>query len=364
MGILRLYLAVCVVFVHSGIRPWWTTHDGTESVQIFFMISGFYMQLIGDKYADARSFWMSRMSRIYFPFFIAVLISILTAGVIWLTSGNLGPWHGFTEGPVAPELWRQTVGMSLTNLTIVGAEQALFLERIDASRFILVPQAWSMALEIYFYAMVPWLVRRNNRFLCGLLLSSVVLRFGAYLLFGLTHDPWTYRFFPFELSLFIGGMLACRYGLPATKKIAVRWSNPRYLAFCLAALTSFWALRKFVSFGARFVGYAYLVQLSYVAWLIVIPLLFAITKNNRIDRAIGELSYPMYLLHIAAIAMSQLLCQWLKSDSWFSVLVLGLSLASSIVVSNFLIRPLDRWRQRFMKKAHEPMCSAPVEAAG
>src|ERR1700677_4412634 len=34
---------------------------------------------------------------------------------------------------------------------------------------------------------------------------------------------------------------------------------------------------------------------------LLVPLLFAVYKNNRIDRAIGELSYPLYLLQFLVL---------------------------------------------------------------
>ena len=86
------------------------------------------------------------MSRIYFPFLIVVLTSILTAGIIWLANGALGPWQGFSGGSIATELWSQTAGMSRTTLTIIGAEQALFRQKFAPSSLMLVRQAWRMAL--------------------------------------------------------------------------------------------------------------------------------------------------------------------------------------------------------------------------
>ena len=39
----------------------------------------------------------------------------------------------------------------------------------------------------------------------------------------------------------------------------------------------------------------------YVLWLplvfLMVPILFALTNRSRIDRLIGELSYPVYLIH-------------------------------------------------------------------
>ena len=69
----------------------------------------------------------------------------------------------------------------------------------------LVPQAWTLSIEIMFYILVPFVVRKI-RVIALLFSLSLFIRFLAISFgFGL-HDPWTYRFFPFELALFFLGL--------------------------------------------------------------------------------------------------------------------------------------------------------------
>lgn len=78
MGFLRLYLAICVLIVHTGIPPLpWVLHDGYEAVEIFFMISGFYMSLIALKYHSVKQFYTSRFLRIFIPYWMIVAIVVL-----------------------------------------------------------------------------------------------------------------------------------------------------------------------------------------------------------------------------------------------------------------------------------------------
>src|SRR5690242_478511 len=89
MGILRLYLSLCVVADHSGSIFPWSIHDGSEAVQIFFIISGFYMAMVYRKYASVYEFYISRFLRIFIPYWFVLAMII----VVRLISGfGYGAW--------------------------------------------------------------------------------------------------------------------------------------------------------------------------------------------------------------------------------------------------------------------------------
>ncbi len=104
MGLTRVYLAFCVVAAHSTSVFPWTMHSGAEAVQIFFMISGFYMALIGEKYASTTEFLASRFLRIYVPYYL-VLGGILAVSVLcglitgkWLALDCYRTWTSGQNG--------------------------------------------------------------------------------------------------------------------------------------------------------------------------------------------------------------------------------------------------------------------------
>jgi peptidoglycan/LPS O-acetylase OafA/YrhL len=373
MGFLRLYLAICVVFVHAGTSTWWTVHDGTQAVQIFFMISGFYMQMIAGKYPTAYSFWLSRAVRIYAPYFAALVMSILCAGVLWSFEKTLGPCSAFANQPLSHNSAAGIIAATLTNFSVVGQDLTLFLTananhgfELTANvheipfplyRYLLIPQAWTIALELYFYALVPVLALRSTRFLWCLLASSTILRLFAYSVFQLTHDPWIYRFFPFEIALFVAGMLAWRHSQSRLRSIDIKWTAWKYFVFVVAATLLFWIARKFVSFGFRFLGYAYLVQFSYLMWVTLIPILFQITRKHRLDRFLGELSYPVYLVHMAVIPVAGMLCSYIPFLSRGTT-TLSLTMVVSIAFVLFLIRPLDAWRAQLHNGNTRPIANS------
>src|SRR5205814_8031796 len=80
----------------------------------------------------------------------------------------------------------------------------------------LIPQGWSIALELYFYALAPLLARLSTRVLWGIVAASGALRL-LFSTIGLDYR-WQYFFFPTSLVFFVAGLLSyrayrCRIGL-------------------------------------------------------------------------------------------------------------------------------------------------------
>jgi peptidoglycan/LPS O-acetylase OafA/YrhL len=74
----------------------------------------------------------------------------------------------------------------------------------------LIPPAWTLGIELMFYALVPFLVRLGTKWLVAILVVSVVLR-QSYSYFSLL-GPWTSFSSPFVICFFIIGMLSYRLG--------------------------------------------------------------------------------------------------------------------------------------------------------
>src|SRR5687767_8568339 len=155
--------------------------DGAAAVEAFYVISGFYMFLIlSEKYTSYRVFIVNRLLRL-FPVYFAILLLtgaigawLAVAGKPQLTPG-LGLWleYGNRLSPGA------LLYFGLANLTILGQDWVYFLGYDFASQsfywtsdfskvtpvlpyFTLVPQAWTLSLEIMFYVAAPFLLRRTG----------------------------------------------------------------------------------------------------------------------------------------------------------------------------------------------------------
>jgi peptidoglycan/LPS O-acetylase OafA/YrhL len=388
MGILRLYLAICVIATHSEKILPWGSHGGREAVQIFFIISGFYMQLIlsgGGKYGSVTEFYRSRSLRIYFPYFISLAVVVLISSLTGLLSGDwltLSAFHDQLTGP--EKAGAGTVFATLSNGTLFFQDWVMFLDQTPAGKltftsnflnsahplwhFLWIPQAWSVGVELTFYLIAPFLVRKlSNSALLMVAALSFLARFLAYWKLGWYTDPWSYRFFPFELLNFCYGILGCRLmqqrpaifdritgtALRIEKKLG-RWHYPLLVFSGLAGLCAHRLLfstvggfaDKLIPRGQELVYFG-----SIALWGLIVPILFSFTRNNRTDRAVGELSYPVYLLHYTVCV---LLLHWVSTQGFPKYLVGETATVFTIVIAILLqthvLEPFEKWRQASVRK--------------
>jgi peptidoglycan/LPS O-acetylase OafA/YrhL len=111
----------------------------------------------------------------------------------------------------------------LTNLLILGQEWAFLLiyrsgelffslhaldQPQNAAQFTIVVPAWSLSIELAFYAIAPFILRRNVVVIAVVALASNWLRFFRSVWSGYYSAATDCRFFPFELSLFLFGSLS------------------------------------------------------------------------------------------------------------------------------------------------------------
>src|SRR5262249_37822732 len=78
MGLLRICLALCVLYEHVGSGPAFI--DGPGAVKLFFVISGFYMTMVlNSTYAnDTAAFYANRFLRLW-PTYVAAMILLFLA---------------------------------------------------------------------------------------------------------------------------------------------------------------------------------------------------------------------------------------------------------------------------------------------
>lgn len=365
MGFVRLLLALAVLLSHI---PSATVHfiGGGTAVQAFFVVSGFYMALVlSEKYRDVRTFWTNRLLRLA-PAYVAMM---LIAGIA------LAGW-GLTA-TATPEIFEAAFSnagsaaiMAFENVAVIGQhwlywfkfapDGSLYLDPSGGLptatanvgwQALVVPQSWSLSIELIFYALAPWLARRRNGTLIALAIASIALRLSGLAL-PVDYNLWQGRLFSTALFLFLFGMLAHR-ALPRIQN---------------------WPI------GARLTGFALLIAaivllpllplpgeaqrwIVYCAMALGTPIAFSLTRNSAIDRWIGELSYPIYLSQLFTVALV-LAMEW-PWQSWMAILLtLGLSAAIMMMVE----RPVDRWRQKRAQRALQareraryPLGTGPVQ---
>ena len=376
MGILRLLLAVAVVIAHSDSFFGFTFTGGRVAVQVFFMISGFYMAMIlTRKYVGKGSYKLFISNRFLrlFPIYWATLL--LTLGVsyaAYLTFGDtlrLGPWFHYGGDLSLGAVLLQVAA----NVLIFGQDVIMFLG-VDMDtgglyftsnflhsdpryyKFLLIPQAWTLCLEMAFYLLAPFIVRKSTKFVVFLVLASVGVRLATYHLLGFSHDPWTYRFFPSELSLFLMGVLAYRlYGL-WTASGFIR-NNIRF-AVVVVYFTCV-VLFQYIPFKQYSVLRLYYMPF-YLFTLVALPFIFHMTKSWKFSNRIGELSYPVYITHIFVIMCITDVIRTLGMRSFLGEAAIVLSILFSYILVRFVSDPIETIRQARVKR--KPSVSPGQEA--
>jgi peptidoglycan/LPS O-acetylase OafA/YrhL len=348
MGIIRLLLAISVVLFHTGINPIWTGTGGTASVQAFYMISGFYIAMIlrGNYRGALMRFWANRALRL-FPAYIVVMV--LTLALRLAFSPDL--IQMFRDLPTSAK-----AVVVLTNSFVFGQDWVMFLgihnhelrfvsdyrnSTPQLWMFMLDPPAWSLGIELTFYLIAPFLFRLRLSLLLGAMLLSILLRV-ILVGNGLSFDPWSYRFFPTEIALFIAGALAQIASAP------LRGSLPkifRYGPIATALIIALIVLFPFLpgSIAAKSIA-------LYVTLAICLPIIFESAKSNKTDRYIGDLSYELYISHWTVVLVMHR--AFGTAHTFLATLsILLMSLASAIILGIAIDFPLRRLRARVRESA-------------
>jgi peptidoglycan/LPS O-acetylase OafA/YrhL len=372
VGYLRILLALSVAVGHlpGGI---YGSPDSTiifvgviVAVKLFFVISGFYMAMIFRKhYSTARTFLLSRALRLFPAYWLTMAFSV--AAALWFNRPNVGPllnldfWY-FVRAPMPLLL------VTLSNLSFLGIDFGYFIcvEPAATPHFALnwkipcpdgqmlllsgavVPPAWTLSLEWYFYLLVP--------LFCAMTTRRVALIAGGSFLLTLciavfaNFDAWYRGFFPAELYLFLLGFLAYR----------LNHLIPRAVGRTCAALVvvTMFAYQHIPIFDWRNPAGANL--LLYFAFTLALPSLFEIGSHIPGERLAGDLSYPMYICHapVETVILALLLHERVSLLTWIAANVLIVLVASALLL--LATARVEKFRLRFKSARARPPPSAQV----
>lgn len=344
MGLLRVLLALGVLLEHSDYAIGVGSYT---AVQAFFVISGFYMQLIlaSGRY-DAKGFYQSRSFRLYPAYFAVVLVGL----VVYLTAEALGVHTTvFTYAERADITVWQWIYVVFANLFVVGSDAVWFFPTsfpgVHPIHLLIIPPVWTISLELVFYAICPWLAKQRTGILLAMIVMFFLARFIGYHN-GLDDNPWHSRFIGFELAYFLLGMVSCRMYLRG-------WRGGLLAPVLTAAVFGVVLfLPEIVSAIKMPVVYSrenYLHSMIFYATVfLALPYLFEKTRNSRLDEYIGEYSYLLYLTHYIFVAV--LLHSKVLSGGLAAFVIVLASFAVSAAIVHFVQKPVDNFRHRRFRK--------------
>jgi len=362
MGVFRLLLAFSVIASHTSAILGTTMYPGGMAVQMFFMISGFYMALVLDgRYAPnptgLRLFYSNRALRLY-PAFLTITVGIWVQFLItWIILGHTPGNNWVDVYRMLPRLtklaviamnWLMVGTDTISNMYFSHERGVVFMfpreataQEIDGMVFMhnlrTIAPAWSIGTEIWFYLLVPFLVRWRWSLLAVLFIGSFACRLWIVEVLG----RYPFYFFPAQLIFFIGGIWAykCyrRWGAALhesqwTHFVApLNWVAVLVYPFCFSQLPS-WPL--------------------YILVGISIPCMFNTSKQLHWDRLVGDLSYPVYLVHLWVGSIAS---RWAIANGTF---VAAVSVLAALAIFFAIERPVERFRRRRVEADGYPATSA------
>jgi peptidoglycan/LPS O-acetylase OafA/YrhL len=337
MGCIRLLLAISVVLTHSY---GFVFVGGRFAVQLFYIISGFLMSFVlveAQYYRSNLAFYLNRFLRLFPIYWVVALLTfsffshtnsvyesldvigktVLTISNIMLVGQDWIMFTGFRNG-----VFQFVTDFSNSEVLVYGG--------------LLVPQAWTLGVEISFYIIAPFVLPKTKRIVYFLFFSIII----RTILIGIgigEKDPWNYRFFPNELAFFLLGALSHQVWQPIVKNKG--WLSKKQpmiislliLVFC----ASYFALPRngLITFTL------------FTAFILSLPFLFEMQKNHRWDTIIGELSYPVYISHMFVIYSLNALGLGVTSILNASLLILT-TIIFSIILNEYVGKKINILRFR------------------
>ena len=320
-GSLRLLLAFTVALAHANVS-WGGWHLGVIAVVSFFMLSGYVVgALLAPGSALARSpatFYLERATRL-----LPLYYAFLAVGVVIALAGNITPT---LDGPGTPAQMAAHLLLIPLNYYMVWPE---------LGQNLLLPPAWSLGLEIQFYLLAPWLVRKPNGLLTALALSLTIAT-AAHL--SLLHTDWFgYRLLCGNLYIFLSGAWLYRvhHQQASPTPLKLVW------VFSLALLLLTHQL------GTWSTPFTVEVLTGYLLGLPVLALLGQQPRKDWDDR-LGQLAYGVFLGHFCVLWIFQNL-GWLTPPGRPLLLYLMLVLGLAYLGHTLIERPLSAYRRRMRR---------------
>jgi peptidoglycan/LPS O-acetylase OafA/YrhL len=324
LGTLRVLLAVLVVLNHTWLPT--ANRFGAHAVIAFYVISGFLMtkivhEVYGLSAQGAARYLTNRFLRIFVPYWFVIGIAALV----------LALWPAASFGRMALPVSGADALRNVTLIDVTWLPQAL------------IPPAWSLSVECFFYIAMVALFARNRGTAFAWLVASIAI--AAYLI--ATGAEFAERYYPLHAaSLFFSIGAVTYFVLPRVASLA----PPAAATAALVAIYCVWPLIV----GA--LGVDPLMLGYYGAMAIFLPAFVGLLtlKRSRItglDRFLGDLAYPVFLTHFLAAGIVKAAFPAIAvMGNMFVLLTLALTLALSVVSAQVLDRTVERLRARVRRK--------------
>lgn len=103
----------------------------------------------------------------------------------------------------------------------------------------------------------------------------------------------------------------------------------------------------------------------YLLVALALPSLFVVSRRFAFDRWLGELSYPIYLVHFGALVIGRALAaRWLDIDNHdaLSLALIVICVLIAMAYVRWIDTPFDKWRQQRVVGKLRDLPTEPIPA--
>lgn len=333
MGFFRALLAILVVISHlSGGAG---SAAGTVAVFSFYTLSGYLItRVVCTTYSDGLNglgaFTLNRFLRLYPTYWFIAIVSL---GIVLVFPQLAVALNGDLHLP-------KSIVDTVAQVTIVGLHKITYLNH---SR--LLPTAWSLNVEIIYYALIAVLLGRRRWVAMGWWIASLVLASIT-----VVHNDFHAAFFTIwgPSICFATGAVIYHF-IPPMRD----FSGPQaFIRFAPFVLIVAFAFAPELGFGVPEIALDYSAIPITVLAVIALQARWDALPMHLIDEAMGDISYPVFLSHWPlAVLVSGLLLGGAGLSLSLFLVTLPVVLLFSFLVNRFVEAPVRSLRSKIRQTA-------------
>ncbi|WP_310048154.1 acyltransferase [Luteibacter sp. 3190] len=315
VGAWRFLLATLVAASHLWVGM--IQGYAAYAVWAFFVLSGYLMTFVvkhkyGFTRGGLRDFCYNRMLRIYPAYFVALIFGVIV--IKWLAY-NCVEGHELNPELSMPHGW--------------GWLNPLTLLPIFPRDGLPVAVSNALSVEIGAYFLIPLMARSASSAWIALI-ASIVATWNI----GLSTATFADRYVLFLpcLMTFATGSLICHY-----RDTLLRFAMPKVSVFIWIFHGALWIKWDWIPWT---VGLYSSMVLS--AWVTISLTAF---KSSKFDALLGDMSYPVYLIHTSIGALFLIQFGYGRSFTFFAY-AFATTIAASWLMAVLLERPLHKLKKR------------------
>ena len=338
-GAFRFMLALMVLLQHSLLllpperkNLFYTLELGAVAVTCFFALSGFIVGEAMCSFYAGRPFAFlgNRILRVVPPYLLALCLAICVQSALF-AAGRLVPLDARPDG--AP--WQPRIILAAMCEIVPG----LPAWRISGQTFSFVPFAWTLRIEFAFYALAFATCWAMNRLAAGArvalaraLAAAAVLLFGLFLM---RHGAGPKQVLCIPFFAFGLGCFALE-----RHRAALDWAVLLAIGVAVPLAFTYWGQR-----GHPAIAYQIPWLCTLLAGFLALSRVRTVpAKLRRLDRHLGDLSYPLYIGHGIALV---LLASLVAARGWLPYAAcVACSIGLAICLRAVAEKPFEHLRNR------------------